>query len=77
MEVVISIIIAIISLVVPILAYIQTSRNNKFTQKLELERRNDELEKKRKEQINNRPQFEVVSYSNNLSNPGYVQAGYA
>lgn len=72
MEVVISIIIAIISLVVSILAYIQTSKNNKFTQKLELERRKDELEKKRKEQINNRPQFEVVSYSNNLSNPGYV-----
>lgn len=73
MEVVISIIVAIISLVVSILAYIQTNRNNKFTQKLELERRKDELEKKCKEQINNRPQFEVVSYSNNVSNPGYVQ----
>lgn len=73
MEVVISIIIAIISLVVSILAFIQTSKNNKFTQKLEIERRKDELEMKYKELIKNRPQFEIISYNNTLEKPGYVQ----
>lgn len=73
MEVVISIIVSIISLFVSILAYVQTLKNNKFTKKLEIERRQDELEKKHKELINNRPQFEVVSYRKNLDNPGYVK----
>lgn len=69
----VSLILSIIGLFFSLVAIIQTHEANKFTEKIERERRQDEKEKKYKDTIKNRPQFKIVSYSENSANPGYVK----
>ena len=67
----ITIIISVFGLICSVIALVISYRNNKFNQKIELERRKEEKEKKYKELIKNRPQFKIINYIENFNKPGY------